>query len=461
MGTKALLGKLRLVPLPFLGFGLYRTWIYAVFMDPRITLSVVAASPVFHGTTAICSILFALFSGKIGTLSSKKWATPAAAGAMSLCALGNGLAGAIEEASFLLFPSAVIGGVGVSMIILLWSELFSCFNPPRIALYYSGSLLVGELCTVLFAGYCREYLVIASILLPAALGLCHLLSIKKIPESDIPHSPIRGMRNIPWKLMCLVAIFSFVYGYVSFSLPTSTGREVITFSMVSLVVAACVLCEGKLINFESAYRFALPALIFLPIMASLILSDEARASFSSVSYVSASTLSIIVICGISYRTGVSVLPLCGLERGLRYFARFAGLQAAMHDFVLLPNGGLGNFSSPLFPFALLIAAFCIVFSERNLFSRWGMPASSPSQNRGDESTDAIQFNIQGIGEAYGLTMREQEVLELLIRKKSTQHIADDLFIAPGTVKAHIQHIYVKLDVHSRDELYRMIGIDKE
>lgn len=88
------------MPLPFLGFGLYRTWIYAVFMDPRITLSVVAASPVFHGTTAICSILFALFSGKIGTLSSKKWATPAAAGAMSLCALGNGLAGAIEEASF-------------------------------------------------------------------------------------------------------------------------------------------------------------------------------------------------------------------------------------------------------------------------------------------------------------------------------------------------------------------------
>ena len=58
-------------------------------------------------------------------------------------------------------------------------------------------------------------------------------------------------------------------------------------------------------------------------------------------------------------------------------------------------------------------------------------------------------------------MREQEVLELLIRKKSIQRIADDLFIAPGTVKAHIQHIYVKLDVHSRDELYRMIGIDKE
>ncbi|MEG0477395.1 MAG: LuxR C-terminal-related transcriptional regulator, partial [Raoultibacter sp.] len=35
-------------------------------------------------------------------------------------------------------------------------------------------------------------------------------------------------------------------------------------------------------------------------------------------------------------------------------------------------------------------------------------------------------------------------------------IEKDLYVAPGTIKAHISHIYRKLDVHSRDELYTLL-----
>lgn len=34
-------------------------------------------------------------------------------------------------------------------------------------------------------------------------------------------------------------------------------------------------------------------------------------------------------------------------------------------------------------------------------------------------------------------------------------IAEDMFIAEGTVKAHIQHIYAKLGIHSRKELFSL------
>ena len=34
---------------------------------------------------------------------------------------------------------------------------------------------------------------------------------------------------------------------------------------------------------------------------------------------------------------------------------------------------------------------------------------------------------------------------------STQEIARRLFVAPGTVKAHVASIYRKLDVHSRTQ----------
>jgi LuxR family transcriptional regulator, maltose regulon positive regulatory protein len=53
------------------------------------------------------------------------------------------------------------------------------------------------------------------------------------------------------------------------------------------------------------------------------------------------------------------------------------------------------------------------------------------------------------GQAETLSERELEVLRLLARGASNQEIADDLVITVGTVKSHINHIAVKLDVHNR------------
>jgi DNA-binding NarL/FixJ family response regulator len=50
-----------------------------------------------------------------------------------------------------------------------------------------------------------------------------------------------------------------------------------------------------------------------------------------------------------------------------------------------------------------------------------------------------------------LTMREHEVLELLAAGKSGNEIAEDLHIAPLTVRTHIRNLMSKLGVHSRLE----------
>ncbi|MFR3272808.1 MAG: LuxR C-terminal-related transcriptional regulator [Slackia sp.] len=34
----------------------------------------------------------------------------------------------------------------------------------------------------------------------------------------------------------------------------------------------------------------------------------------------------------------------------------------------------------------------------------------------------------------------------------------ELFIANGTAKAHVRHIYQKLDIHTRQELFDMLGV---
>jgi DNA-binding CsgD family transcriptional regulator len=48
-----------------------------------------------------------------------------------------------------------------------------------------------------------------------------------------------------------------------------------------------------------------------------------------------------------------------------------------------------------------------------------------------------------------LSTRELEVLGLVGRGLTNQQIAAELIIAPGTVRKHLDHIYQKLDVHTR------------
>jgi LuxR family maltose regulon positive regulatory protein len=50
-----------------------------------------------------------------------------------------------------------------------------------------------------------------------------------------------------------------------------------------------------------------------------------------------------------------------------------------------------------------------------------------------------------------LSIREQEVLELLAAGLSNQEIARHLVVSEGTVKTHIKSIYGKLGVHSRTQ----------
>lgn len=48
-----------------------------------------------------------------------------------------------------------------------------------------------------------------------------------------------------------------------------------------------------------------------------------------------------------------------------------------------------------------------------------------------------------------LTRREREILELVADGKSNGEIAEHLWIAPGTVRKHLDNVYAKLDVHTR------------
>lgn len=58
---------------------------------------------------------------------------------------------------------------------------------------------------------------------------------------------------------------------------------------------------------------------------------------------------------------------------------------------------------------------------------------------------------------YRLTRREQEVAALICLGHTTQQIVNRLTVSHGTIKGYAHHILEKFDVHSRDELRRLLA----
>lgn len=61
-----------------------------------------------------------------------------------------------------------------------------------------------------------------------------------------------------------------------------------------------------------------------------------------------------------------------------------------------------------------------------------------------------------IKDAYGLSDRELDVLELLSKGYPSSAIQEKLYIAPGTVNSHTRNIYAKLGVHTKNEVIELV-----
>jgi DNA-binding CsgD family transcriptional regulator len=59
-----------------------------------------------------------------------------------------------------------------------------------------------------------------------------------------------------------------------------------------------------------------------------------------------------------------------------------------------------------------------------------------------------------------LTARESEIVDLLAAGKTNAEIAELLWIAPGTVRKHLENVYEKLGVHSRTAAVAMVRSDR-
>lgn len=75
----------------------------------------------------------------------------------------------------------------------------------------------------------------------------------------------------------------------------------------------------------------------------------------------------------------------------------------------------------------------------------------------EERRASERIRVQQLALDKGLGSRESEVLFLLLEGCSAHEVAERMFVADGTAKAHIRHVYQKFDVHDRESLFLAVG----
>lgn len=106
-----------------------------------------------------------------------------------------------------------------------------------------------------------------------------------------------------------------------------------------------------------------------------------------------------------------------------------------------------NFSENVF--ACYFAILLIIYSYHVLSIRM---QEVPEEKNVSDLDRHIEEQMPFYRNAYKLSNRETEVMRLVVLGKSNQEIADELFLAVGTVKTHIHNILVKTEQQNRTTL---------
>lgn len=111
------------------------------------------------------------------------------------------------------------------------------------------------------------------------------------------------------------------------------------------------------------------------------------------------------------------------------------------------------------PLEISILRFAMRKSKRLLIAHIVRPVSPAALPVASSEAPRLASEAHRDARVRDLTSREVDVLTRLARGQSAAALADELGISPITARNHIQHVFEKLEVHSRSEAiafaYRM------
>lgn len=360
--------------------------------------------------------------------------------------------------------AAALAGAGVAWLYLQWAPFFASLGAKDVIACVFIAMAAGSALKVPLDMLPAPAAAIVLALLPAvSVALARRADARPVPAGRAPRMFHEvNPTAIPWKILFGVAVYSFAIGAVKGvpvqSDPVPFVALTVVHHGVEIVLAAAmlwwVLVRGRLINFSGLWRavllFTAAALFFLPV------AGPAAVPWLLLGAGIAQTLVVMLLwamlADVAHHSTASPLVI---------FA--SGWLAYSLPLALGETAGvlLGQLESPAIAVAMLAYVVTVTvvlalndsaFSQRRIFADLDVAAPVPAVF---ESLDA---GCERLGAECGLTVREVEVLQMLVKGRSKSYIAETLFISENTVRSHSKHIYQKLGVHSKQEVLDLLGL---
>lgn len=456
-----------IIPFVFLGIGVYRAWIEIAFVGSFVSFPTVPAiaREWFDGAGVVVMILCVLLARRIGPFYRHLSLFIVCGACMTISTVTLFATMLVPSlGSEVVLAAAIVGGVGLGLIILIWSEVFGCLNPLRVTLYYAASIALGAILVYIFMGFRLEWLACFTALLPTISLAMARCSMMRIPAARRPQ-PSQINFKPPWKIFLLMALYGFAYGiletraYTGLFGPHSSPGAL----AVALLILLGVSLRREKFDFNSIVRIALPlTVVALWLVPMLGLEATILSGPCAIGGYTAATILIMALCSnMCYRHGVSAIWLFGIERSLRLGFMFLGRSAAAVGAHANFHGLDGDLLISGLAMMAVITATLLLLSQKNVDGQWGISfLNGNGKSRADKRAQQITDRCSELAAEHHLTARELEILKLLAQRKTVGMIERDLFIANGTAKAHVRHIYQKLDIHSREELFQLLDPQK-
>lgn len=388
-------------------------------------------------------------------------------------------AGALcADACGLVFLQPYLGSAGVVAFSSLWVNLYAKLNPVRATFLNVASIVLAQAFVFVSEDSSTGRMLVILAVLPLLSAGCAFASLRSCPDAGMRVERLGSNRFLPIRAVLFVAACSFAYRVASSELAVLDERYASAIPAVLLLIL--LLVDTKKFSVASLFRMVFPLMLVGFLLVALLpdfLGRVAGTAFQA-GYGAMSIMVVMLVCTVSYGSNTSGYWLFGMLAGTQFLSTSVGSLAGTHVVAVAGEGGY---------IALCIAAVVAVvltgfamMAEKDVFSLWGvglgkgvqMLGSSQREAGGSsgkevdggkdrgafETSGSIAIRINSLAASHGLTEREVEVVFLAVQGKTNSQIGQDMFISLGTVKAHMSHIYRKLDVHSRKELMALVGV---
>lgn len=453
-------------PLRFLGMGLLIAWLCCthvpdIFCGESAVVRRVMDAGMRYGDIGTFLVL-ALLAPRIGALGSrlKLSGVLAALSCVGTVAIGIGLAQ--TDMFGILTLVSVITAIGGAVLFCLWAEVYAQMHPSQMVVYGAGSCVAAFLVYALISTMIHLYGVIFTALLPLGSFACVVASFKLVPREPARRTEARYA--IPWKIVVIMTVAGFASGVAGAMLLSVESQGAVHRILATMVVGGIILALALLRS--RAFDLRLLAHVCVPLsVAAFLLLPAAWSSVGvavsfliKLAYVWFTVFALMLLANLCFRYEIPTLRPFAVARACSEAAIFAGitLRRFLQD--------IGFTQSPTLlavcTFVGLLGIFvCVLLwrSERAVNADWGAAGIEiESGERIVSPRERLIVRCEQLAQEYGLTPRETEVLALIAQRKTRAEMEQELFLSQNTVKTHVRHVYAKLGVHSKADVYELV-----